>query len=54
MKCRIIRRLVASRHVDPGAPGQLSQLYPGLTVVAAWETRENALHHLVIQNGEQL
>lgn len=42
------------RHVDPGVLGQLSRLYPGLTVVVAWETREYALHHLVIQNGERL
>jgi hypothetical protein len=54
VKCRIIRRLVASRHVDPGVLGQLGQFHPGLTVVVAWETRENALHHLVIQNGERL
>jgi hypothetical protein len=41
------------RHVPPGVLGQLSRLYPGLTVVLAWE-QEDKLHSMILQNGARL
>lgn len=41
------------RHVPPGVLGQLSRLYPGLTVVLAWE-QDNKLHHMILQDGARL
>ncbi|MBP0593945.1 hypothetical protein J8I87_30565 [Paraburkholderia sp. LEh10] len=41
------------RLVAPGVLGQLSRLYPGLTVVVAWE-EAHRLQHLLIQNGIRL
>jgi hypothetical protein len=41
------------RHVPPGVLGQLSRLYPGLTVVLAWEQKDR-LHNMILQDGVRL